>query len=186
MSLLSRLPLLLLPLLIGLVGCAPRKVELHYRAAPVLNSRTPEGAQPVLIGLYPLMYVPSDLADSACTSFERPERVATQFKDALAGEVAPISATPGTAHDRFSFDRSKDAKFLLIVPFYEGKCQRDIDADTWAVVRLSPVHRKVWLRLEGYKITLPMAPLPQDADGHWKERGCVEGVRVGTTWSWCR
>ena len=154
---------LLLPLL--LTACAPRKVELHYRAAPVLNARTPEASQPVLIGLYPLKYIPSDLADSSCTSVERPDRVAATWKDALAGDVPPISATPGTAHGRYAFDRSKDAKYLLVVPFFEGKCRRDLDVDTWAVVRVSPVHRKVWLRLEGYKLALPTGRLSDDASG---------------------
>lgn len=175
---------LLFPLL--LAACAPRKVELHYRAAPVLNARSPESSQPVLIGLYPLKYIPSDLADSSCASVERPERVSATWRDALAGDVPPISATPGTAHGRFSFDRSKDAKYLLIVPFFEGKCRRDLDVDTWAVVRVSPVQRKVWIRLEGYKLILPTGRLAEDASGRWKERGCVEGVRAGAAWSWCR
>ena len=185
MSALCSLRLLLL-LLSLFVGCAPRKVELHYRAASVLNARTPDGSQPVLIGLYPLTSIPSDLAYSECASVERPDQVSGKWGNFLAGEVAPISVTPGTTYESFVFDRNKDAKFLLIVPFYEGKCQRDIDADHWAVVRLSPVHREVWLRLEEYKVILPVGPLPDDVPGRWKERGCVEGVRVGVAWSWCR
>lgn len=181
-----RLFVLSVVLPLALAACAPRKVELHYRAAPVLNALPTEPTQPVLIGLYPLQYIPSDLADSACASFERPERVVAAWEDALAGEVPPISATPDTPHGRFAFDRSKDAKYLLIVPFYEGKCRGDLDVDAWAVVRVSPVQRKVWLRLEGYKVSLPAGRLPDDASGRWKERGCVEGVRAGAAWSWCR
>lgn len=172
-----------------LLACAPRRIEIRYRTDPLLGAREAHNARPVLVGLYPLKYVPANLPEAACSVTEAEATIEEAWSDALAGELSPLSAIPGQSAGTLVFDLPKDARWLLLVPYYQYKCSlvapgQPDDVDEWAVVRLPRTQRPVWLEMRQYQLVLPWESTSPNGTLR-RQRGCVENEASHVYWPWC-
>lgn len=173
-----------------LLACAPKRVELRYRTDEALNRDADGKAQPLLVGLYPLSGTPAQLQDALrgarCGLLRDEAAVVALAGEALVATPPPLSAVPSLPEWQIvTFDRPKEARYLLMVPFQDRKCDAGEAETDWALVRLTRFRRTVWLDMNQRSLTL--------ADGEHtpngtaiRQIGCVEGEANASKVPTCR
>lgn len=175
-------PLFALLLLMLQVTACKKHFKLYYDAEADLNSSAGSSiGQPVMVGLFPLSQPPDGLVGAPCDAFTTSASAADLVKDVSVGPQINVSLTPATS-DVLKIQRTRGARWLLVVPFWERKCSAE--ETRWVLLRVSPVTTRRYLSVRASRLELPWAE-SGSADPRRRQRGCVDGNANHVQWRIC-
>ena len=166
-------------LFILILACLPackRTYVLHYRTTDDLNAPVQHSGQPVLLGLYMLDTLPEGLETAGCEDFSTPTATTEFLGSSSFREERPVSLVPGETSS-VRLNRSASAHWLLLVPYFDQKCE--VRADLWGLVRLRKTTRHRSVQVSSYQLSFPWESRP------WRQRGCASGEASHVLWTVC-